>query len=105
MVNDLSAQAYDNLTVSLRNEDGFAVSPEGLLVHGKLFAFLDGDDLIVDLSEERTRDLLTRGVASPYERDGEADRNWVRVTDRQLWPELAGEAHEFVGEPHVGGQS
>ncbi|WP_382307434.1 hypothetical protein [Herbiconiux sp. UC225_62] len=105
MVNELAKQAYELLTISLRDEDGVAVTPDGLLVHGKLFAFLDGDDLVVELSEARSTDLKTRGVAEVFEDDGHPLRDWVRVSDIQLWPELAGEAHEFVGEPHVGGQS
>ena len=35
----------------------------------------------------------------------EAKRAWVRITDSQDWPELAAEAHQFVGEPAVGKDS
>ncbi|MGA1835542.1 hypothetical protein VD659_01295 [Herbiconiux sp. 11R-BC] len=105
MVNQAAVQAYEDLVLSLREEDGVAVTPDGLLVHGKLFVFLEGEDLVVELPEVRSTDLRTRGIASAFRAAGHPSREWVRVADRQLWPELARESHEFVGEPPVGGQS
>jgi hypothetical protein len=81
-------------------------TPDGLLVHGRLFAFLDGIDLVVELPAARSADLRRRGIVSPFVGDsGGPSRNWVRVGDRELWSELAREAHEFVGEPAVGRES
>jgi len=81
-------------------------APDGLLVRGQLFAFLDGVDLVVELPESRSADLRSRGIVVSFTGDtGCPSRNWVRVSDRQLWSELAREAHEFVGEPPVGRQS
>ena len=81
-------------------------TPDGLLVHGRLFAFLDGVELVVDLPESRSADLRRRGIVVPFSGDaGGPSRNWVRVADRELWSELAREAHEFVGEPAVGRES
>jgi len=91
-------QAYEDLTFQVRRYDGVAVRPDGLYVYGRLFAFLDGDDLVVELAQVRARDLADRGQAT-------AAGNQVRVSDRELWTELAREAHEFVGEPPVGGES
>jgi len=105
MVNQSSVEAYDSLVLTLRTEEGVKVTPDGLLVHGKLFAFLDGDDLVVEVSEARATDLKTRGVSAPFTGGGHELRDWVRVSDLELWPELAREAHEFVGEPAVGGDS
>ncbi len=105
MANEAAALAYEDLVLGLREEDGVAATPDGLLVHGKLFAFLEGDDLVVELPEARSADLRTRGVASAFRAAGHPLREWVRVSDLQLWPELARESHEFVGEPPVGGQS
>jgi hypothetical protein len=105
MVNPLADQAYDDLTLALRDEDGVAITPDGLLVHGRLFVFREGDDLVVELPEARSIDLKTRGIARPFSGGGHPLRDWVRVSDVQLWPELAREAHEFVGEPPVGGES
>ncbi len=73
----------------------------GLHVKGARFAFLDGDALALRLPPARARDLDARGMAR-Y-RPGNAD--WVLVPDRELWGELAVEAHTYVGEPAVGGDS
>lgn len=76
-----------------------------LLVHGQLFAFRDGESLVVALPEDRAADLKQREVAFSYEAAKRPAGEWVCVTDRQLWPELAREAHDFVGEPATGGES
>ncbi|MEP6479028.1 MAG: hypothetical protein ABJB03_06530 [Rhodoglobus sp.] len=102
MASELANEAYENLTISMRDEDGVTVEPDGLRVHGRVFAFRQGDDLVVELPIDRANDLVARGVAHRAPAEG---RDWVRVSDLQLWPELAGEAHEFVGEPAVGGDS
>jgi hypothetical protein len=103
---DLAAQRYEDLAIELVDEnDGVTVGPDGLLVRGKLFAFLTDADLVVEIPNSRAADLVSRGVAEPYVSGGHPDRNWVRVSSLELWPELAREAHEFVGAPPVGGQS
>jgi hypothetical protein len=105
MASALAAQAYEDLTIELADEDGVTVNEDGLLVHGTVFAWLDGDDLLVDLPAGRVSDLVERGMAARYSVDGAQSRDVVRVEDRTLWSELAREAHEYVGEPPVGGQS
>ena len=97
--------AYDALIILMSEEEGVTVEDNELLVHGKVFAYLDGSDLIVEVPDHRAVDLRTREVAEAFVSDGHPARDWVRVSDEQLWPELAREAHEFVGEPAVGGQS
>jgi len=91
----------------LLDEDNDVEStPDGVLVHGRLFGFLDGRHLVVELPEERARDLRRRGIVTPFRSTlGGDNRKWVRIADRQLWSELAREAHTFVGEPPVGRQS
>jgi hypothetical protein len=101
----MSNDAYDELTFEIAELDGVAVQSDGLFVHGTLFAFLDGDDLVVELPLGRMGDLEVRGIAAPFVSERHPTRDWVRVSDQQLWPELAREAHEYVGEPAVGGQS
>lgn len=96
---------YDDLLTTLTADEGISVGSDGLLVHGKLFAYYVDGDLVVEVPEARAADLLERGVAEAYVHDGHPDRNWVKVNDQQLWPELAHEAHDFVGEPAVGGES
>ena len=78
----------------------------GLHVHGRLFAYLDGAELALDLPEDRANDLVGRGVATavPAGRS-EPKGAWVRIADAEDWPELASEAHQFVGEPAVGRES
>ena len=101
-------QTYVAVTRELLLDEDVDVdeTPDGLLVHGRLFAFLDGTDLVVELPEARSRDLQLRGIATAFHgAHGGPSRNWIRVGDRQLWSELAREAHEFVGEPPVGRES
>jgi hypothetical protein len=106
MTYDLATQKYEDLSIELVDEhDGVTVIAGDLFVHGRLFAFLIDDDLAVDLPVARSTDLVGRDVAVPYVRHEHPDREWVRVSDLELWPELAREAHEYVGEPRVGGQS
>ena len=101
-------RTYDAVTRELLMDEDYDVdlTPDGLLVREKLFAFLDGSDLVVELPETRSEDLRARGVAAAFEGSrGGPSRNWVRVGDLQLWSELAREAHQFVGEPAVGRES
>ncbi len=105
MASESAQRAYEGVIVSFGEEDEVAVAEDGLLVRGKLFAFLEDDDLVVELPEARARDLVVRGVAAPFRAAGHPTRNWIRVSDLDLWPELARESHEFVGEPPVGGES
>ncbi|WP_448002635.1 hypothetical protein [Agromyces bauzanensis] len=101
-------RAYDAVTRELLLDEDYDVdlTPDGLLVHEKLFAFLDGTDLVVELPEARASDLRARRVAVAFTgTQGGRSRNWVRVADRELWSELAREAHEYVGEPPVGRES
>ena len=105
---DEAEWTYEAVTRELLLDEDLDVdeTPDGLLVHGRLFAFLDGVDLVVDVPEARSADLRARGVAVPFSgTEGEPNRNWVRVADRELWSELAREAHLYVGEPPVGRQS
>jgi hypothetical protein len=97
--------AYEDLTIELSDETGVTHTSDGLFVHGRLFAFRDDSDLVVDLSAPRAADLAAREIAAHYTAAGRPPGDWVRVSDLQLWPELAREAHEYVGEPPVGGDS
>jgi hypothetical protein len=105
MTSTLAAEAYENLTIEFAEEEGVTITDDGLAVHGTVFAYLDGDDLVVDLPAARTSDLVSRGIGSRFKADGVRSRDLVRVTDRSFWSELTREAHEYVGEPPVGGQS
>jgi len=107
VTNQVVTDAYDEIVVLL-SEDADAdvtVGQEGLLVHGQLFAFLDAYDLVVALPEQRVNDLLHRGVGRTYTDAEHPGRHWVRISDIELWPELAQESHTYVGEPSVGDES
>ncbi|MEF2977389.1 hypothetical protein [Subtercola sp. YIM 133946] len=105
MAYESAGDAWQDLVVIMSDEEGVTHTDEGLLVHGTVFAFRAGDDLVVEVPRARASDLKNRGVAFAFTVDGHSSRDWVRVSDLQLWPELAREAHEFVGEPAVGGES
>lgn len=104
-MSELADNAYDALTFEIAQLEGVVVEPDGLFVNGKLFAFLLDEDLIVELPLGRMSDLEVRGVVQPFSSERHPTRDWVRVSDQQLWSELAREAHEYVGEPAVGGES
>jgi hypothetical protein len=105
MASALAAEAYENLTIEFAEEEGVTVSDGEMLVNGKPFAYLDGDDLVVDLPATRASDLVSRGIAKRFTTAGQVSRELVRVVDRSFWSELTREAHEYVGEPPVGGDS
>jgi hypothetical protein len=110
MASALAAEAYENLTIEFAEEEGVTISDGALCVdntrvHGAQFAYLDGDDLVVDLPAARASDLVSRGIAKRFNTDGQPSRDLVRVADRTFWSELTREAHEYVGEPPVGGAS
>lgn len=97
--------SYDLLTTQLLQDPDLDVSETatGLHVRGTLFAYLDDGELVVDLPEARARDLVGREVAAPVAAGrAEAKGAWVSIADAEDWPELAAEAHQFVGEPAVG---
>ena len=99
--------AFSLLAEELREDpdDDVEVADDGLRVHGSLFAFLDGDDLVVCLPPDRAEDLERRDVATRFRGETGGGNHWVVVSDRELWSELAGEAHTFIGEPPVGRES
>lgn len=97
------ANAYEDLTTELaQDEDAdVTVTDEGLVVDGNLFAYLEDETLVIQLPKDRAADLVSRGIAEPHADGGD----WVSVADPELWLELAGESHAFVGEPAVGNLS
>lgn len=102
-MSELSTAAYDDLVISISQDedDDITVTDDGLVVSGNRFAYLEGESLVVLLPRARADDLVERAIVKAH-RDGEG---WVAVVDEELWPELAAEAHTFVGEPATGGES
>lgn len=107
-MNDSPVVAFDLLTTQLLNDPDLDVSltATGLHVRGRLFAYVDAGSLVVDLPEARAADLVGRDVAAPVAAGrAEPKGAWVSIDDSDDWPELAAEAHQFVGEPAVGKDS
>ncbi len=100
-------RAYENLTRALVRDEhrDVQLGPDGLRVRGRLFAFLDGADLVVHLPETRIAELRGREVAESFDVVAHENRTWARVRDWHLWPEMAREAHQYVGHGALGGQS
>ena len=86
-------------------DDDVQLDGRRLSVRGAVFARLEGDELLVDLPTARAADLVARGIAGRVDGDVTAVGAWVAIHDSENWAELAGEAHQFVGEPPVGRQS
>jgi hypothetical protein len=105
MANARAIEHWENLVIEFTDEPGIRLTEDGLTVNGSLFAFRDGDDLVVDLAAERAADLVRRGMAAHYKHAGDTSRDWASVSDLTLWSELVREAHEYVGEPPIGGDS
>jgi hypothetical protein len=105
MANARAIEHWENLVIEFTDEPGVSLTEDGLAVTGNLFAFREGDDVVVDLPTQRAADLVRRGMAARYKHAGETSRDWVSIGDLTLWSELVREAHEYVGEPSVGGDS
>ena len=102
-----SDRAFSHVADALLIDADDDVRLEGgaLSVKGRVFARLDGDRLVVDLPSPRAADLVERGIASSASGTEAALGTWVGIDEAEDWIELAGEAHQFVGEPPVGRQS
>lgn len=99
---DVARAAYADLLAAMSDEDpDVTADHHTLLVRGRPFGWLDGDALRLRLPAERAGDLDHRGVAARVS----GSPSTVRVIDMQLWPELASESRDYVGEPAVGGRS
>jgi hypothetical protein len=104
-MSDRASVAFDLLVSQLMDDPDLDVSvtATGLHASGQLFAYLADDALVVDLPRSRAADLVGRGVATSVAAGRtEPKGSWVAIADEEDWPELASEAHQFVGEPAVG---
>lgn len=104
---DEAWQQFDLVAGALTADPDDDVTSQGerLLVHGRVFAFLEDGHIVVDLPSGRAEDLIGRDVAAEATGPSAARGRWVAVSDTDDWTELATEAHQFVGEPAVGGES
>ena len=106
---DAQETAFTDVVGALLSDadDDVTLNGDALLVKGRLFAVRSADgELVVDLPKERAKDLVDREIATEVEQAEPAPKGaWVAVTDQENWLETATEAHQFVGEPAVGGES
>jgi hypothetical protein len=99
----LSAEAaYRRVVTRIRNqpdvEEGRAFHAPGLKVHGRIFAMLVDDHLVVKLPPERCSQLVHSGAARPFSSGQRKMKEWVsvRYSNTRTWTTLADEALRFV---------
>ena len=67
---------------------------------GQFFASLEKDsaDMIVKVSAERVKELISSGVAHPFAPNGRTFKEWalIGLAEREVWFDLLQEAFEFV---------
>ena len=80
---------------------GRALSNEGLMVHGKLFAFLLRGQLIVKLPVERVAEVIGAGTGAPALMGKRTMNGWVEVSREGDWPEIARESYDYVRVLHA----
>jgi hypothetical protein len=104
---DSASTNFDSVAFELSRDpdDDVTVADTELLVRHRLFAYLDGERLVIDLPKHRADDLLARKMVEHAHGRSDAHGVWVASHDTADWSELAREAHQFVGEPAVGGES
>jgi hypothetical protein len=79
---------------------GRALSNEGLMVNGKLFAFLLRGKLIVKLPVERVAEVIAAGTGAAALMGSRTMKQWVEVTADVDWPQLARESYDCVRRLH-----
>jgi hypothetical protein len=96
-------EQYDELAAEWLRQPGVSLGRslrnETLTVHGKIFAFLKDERLVVKLPAARAAALLADGTAAPFESGGRRMKEWVAVpaaADPARRRELMGEANGYV---------
>ena len=78
---------------------GKALQNQGLMVDGKLFAFLKGEQLILKLPAKTIDDLIVSHDAIRFERgQGKPMREWICLPAHvtSAWPDLTKQAYDFL---------
>lgn len=76
---------------------GKAFGASTLKVHGKIFAMLVDDRLVVKLPRTRVEALLSSGEGDPFRSGGRVMTQWVTLKSQGQWVPMASEARAFVG--------
>ena len=89
---------FDALKADPAVHVGKALKSPGLMVAGKLFAFLMNDHLVLKLPAPEVDALITTLGAHRLSRAGKAIKEWVCLSadHRALWPEHVTRAKQFV---------
>jgi hypothetical protein len=94
------AERYDGLCDSMLREPdvtiGRALSNEGLMVRGKLFAFLRNGVLVVKLPGARIDGLAADGRAVRALMGKRVMKEWVELAAEADWAALAAESRGYV---------
>jgi TfoX/Sxy family transcriptional regulator of competence genes len=95
LFDDLTAHYLGRPEVSI----GRLFRSEGLKVHGKVFAMLVTDRLVVKIPAAQATAVVAQGRAVPFESGGGRKmREWVAldVAERDAWPQLVADAFAYV---------
>jgi hypothetical protein len=76
---------------------GSSFGSSALKVHGKIFAMLMDDHLVVKVPRARVEQLLSSGEGVPFRSGGRVMKEWVTLTSQDQWAPLTFEARAFVG--------
>jgi hypothetical protein len=85
-----------NRHVSRESKKGFGSG--ALKVNDKIFAMMSSKgEFVVKLSKERVDELVSRGAGQRFDPGhGRVMKEWMVVTGKANWTELAAEAYQFV---------
>ncbi|MDQ1724634.1 MAG: hypothetical protein QOG52_1662 [Frankiaceae bacterium] len=101
-----AAEGYDALCEELLTSPGVtigrALSNEGLMVGGKLFAFLRRDRLVVKLPVARVAELIEDGTGDEALMGKRRMKQWVEVALDSHWSPVARESCDYVRQLHAG---
>ncbi len=98
---DLAAQFVGR--PGIREGTGFGSNP-GLRVHGRIFAMLVRDELVVKLPKARVDQLEASGAGARFDPGhGRLMKEWASIPPHSVvdWDELASEALVFVRPPRA----
>lgn len=82
---------------------GRALSTNGLMVKGKLFAAISKGRLLIKLPKDEIAKLIAEKRGAPFSIGSRIMKEWatIGVKDQHTWFDIARQAREFVGEQSV----
>jgi len=99
------AERYEELCDELLASPGVtigrALSNEGLMVGGKLFAFLRRDCLVVKLPVDRVAEVVEAGTGEQALMGTRTMKQWVELPQPTEWASYAKESCDYVRRLHA----